>query len=97
MRRWNKFVYTHVYHSKQLYNIHKTNVIHDGRPRRHRKDGEDGQHSQSDVVEYHDAVLGSDPVLGAEVTRRTVKAAHQRVVVQRARVNVVVFIQVVQS
>ena len=22
MRRWNKFVYTHLYHSRRLYNIH---------------------------------------------------------------------------
>jgi len=22
VRRWNKFIYTHLYHSRQLYNIH---------------------------------------------------------------------------
>ena len=73
-----------------------THVVHDGRPRRHRNNGEHGQHGQADVVEDDDAVVRSDPVLGAHVARRTVEAADERFPGQRARVDFAVLVQVEQ-
>ena len=73
-----------------------THVVHDGRPRRHRNNGEHGQHGQADVVEDDDAVVRSDPVLGAHVARRTAEAADERFPGQRARVDFAVLVQVEQ-